>query len=412
MNIVARPNSGNNIKVTSAGIRHSNIHVAPSSGEYKANVYDYGQPAKRGAVSAASQSQTQSHAQTSFTDASEHSMIHSDGDDELQELENEDDDMLRELELLSNPSKLNSSTGIGDEQSESIMQSSVYDEEGNIGAVDIDSSLQDQGAVREEKQDEQAPRSDRGTAREKYKYLNKLRRLAKKGIHVKPMNTANTLDELKEEYERAFHMSNADGSIKVGRRVLMAFVTGIEFANERFKPFKISLNGWSEHVYENIEEYDDALEQLTDSYTSSMEVSPEWTIILGLIGSAFMFHLSNTMFKSMMPSAASASPPNQPTKSQAGLDAEALQQALKANRHGPAKAPLSVSESTGLFNLPTNDTFPELPKSARGVSSRIDELDDDTRSQVSDALDSVRTDSSRKKKKGNAKGNTISVSLN
>ena len=407
MNIVARPNAGNQIKVTSAGIRSSNIHVAPSGGEKNGNVYHVG-GSTRTRSNASSRSQTQT--QSSFTNESRDSMIHSDEDVDMQDFGNEDDDMLRELELLSNPSKLNSATDVGDEHSD---HATSIDTSDHMRHEDHDDMLDDNNGHDVEDVDHgpQQSGTNKSSAREKYKYLNKLRRLAKKGVHVKSMSTANTLHELQEEWERAFHMSNADSSIKVGRRVLMAFVTGIEFANERFKPFKISLNGWSEHVYENIEEYDDALDQLTDSYTSSMELSPEWTIILGLIGSAFMFHLSNTMFKTMMPSGVSSS--KEPNKIDAGLDADALKQALRSNSNPQEKTQsnLPMSVSSNLFKLPTNDTFPELPKSARGISSRIDELDDDTKSQVSDALDSVRTESSRKKKKSVSPGNSISISL-
>ena len=41
----------------------------------------------------------------------------------------------------------------------------------------------------------------------------------------------------------------------------MAFITGIEFLNNKFDPFDIKLDGWGEQINENIDEYDDIFVQ-------------------------------------------------------------------------------------------------------------------------------------------------------
>ena len=41
----------------------------------------------------------------------------------------------------------------------------------------------------------------------------------------------------------------------------MAFVTALEFLNNRFDPFDLKLDGWSENVHEGINEYDDIFEE-------------------------------------------------------------------------------------------------------------------------------------------------------
>ena len=48
----------------------------------------------------------------------------------------------------------------------------------------------------------------------------------------------------------------------------MALISGIEFLNNRFDPFDIKLDGWSESIHENLNEYDDVFEELYEKYNS------------------------------------------------------------------------------------------------------------------------------------------------
>jgi hypothetical protein len=58
------------------------------------------------------------------------------------------------------------------------------------------------------------------------------------------------------------------------------------------------LDGWSEQVHENVNDYDDIFEELHDKYKGSgAKMAPELRLLLSLSGSAFMFHLTNSMFK-------------------------------------------------------------------------------------------------------------------
>jgi hypothetical protein len=80
--------------------------------------------------------------------------------------------------------------------------------------------------------------------------------------------------------------------------MLMAFVTGTEYLNTRYDPFKIKLEGWSEQVHENIEDFDDIFEELHMKYKSKGKaMPPELRLFISLSGSAFMFHLTSKMFK-------------------------------------------------------------------------------------------------------------------
>ena len=83
--------------------------------------------------------------------------------------------------------------------------------------------------------------------------------------------------------------------------MLMACVTGLEFLNNRFDPFSVKLDGWGESVNENVSDYDEIFEELNEKYGGGGEMAPELRLLFTLGGSAFMFHLSNTMFKSSIP---------------------------------------------------------------------------------------------------------------
>jgi len=81
----------------------------------------------------------------------------------------------------------------------------------------------------------------------------------------------------------------------------MACINGIEFLNNRFDPFDIKLDGWSDQLNENLNDYDDVFGELYEKYKSRASMAPELKLLFQLGGSAMMVHMTNTMFKSAMP---------------------------------------------------------------------------------------------------------------
>jgi len=137
---------------------------------------------------------------------------------------------------------------------------------------------------------------------EKFKLLCILERLEKKGIKThKKFSMSSGYEEMKHEFDRLKNQRDMDQSVKFQRKMLIAFVTAIEFINNKFDPFDVKLEGWSENVHEGINEYDDIFEELHEKYKSKASMAPELRLLLSLGGSAFMFHLTNTMFKSSLP---------------------------------------------------------------------------------------------------------------
>lgn len=137
---------------------------------------------------------------------------------------------------------------------------------------------------------------------EKADLLNKLTRLEKKGHNVSKKFTAySSIDEIRTEYRRIMYTIEIEQSIRFSRRMLVACVTGVEFLNKRYNPFDVQLEGWSESVMENVDDYDGVFEELYNKYKTKMHVAPEVKLIMMLGGSAMMFHLTNSMFKAAIP---------------------------------------------------------------------------------------------------------------
>jgi hypothetical protein len=139
-------------------------------------------------------------------------------------------------------------------------------------------------------------------ADEKADLLNKLTRLQKKGFSQnKKFSIHSDLEDLRTEYKRITYGIEADQSIKFQRRMLIACVSGLEFMNKRFDPFDVHLDGWSESMMENLDDYDPVFEDLYAKYRDKVKVAPEIRLIMMVGGSAMMFHLTNSMFKSAIP---------------------------------------------------------------------------------------------------------------
>lgn len=149
-----------------------------------------------------------------------------------------------------------------------------------------------------------APRDPEKERQEKTDLLNKLNRLEAKGFPItKRFTMDNSLDEIKTEYLRLVDARQLETSIKFQRNMLMSVVTGVEWLNNRFDPFDLKLDGWSESVHENVEDYDEIFEELYDKYKERGKMPPEARLIFQLAGSGFMCHLTNSYFRSKMPSA-------------------------------------------------------------------------------------------------------------
>ena len=137
--------------------------------------------------------------------------------------------------------------------------------------------------------------------KKKIDLINKLNRLESKGYTLtKRFTMDNTVEEIQLEYDRLVDATNLEASLRFQRQCMMGVVTGAEFLNSKFNPFDWELDGWSESVHENIEDFDEVFEELYDKYKGRGNMPPEAKLLMSLVGSGFMFHMSNSFFRSKM----------------------------------------------------------------------------------------------------------------
>lgn len=154
----------------------------------------------------------------------------------------------------------------------------------------------------EQHQEERPSNGFTSVDEEKADILNKLARLEKKGFNVnKRLNAYSSIEELRTEVKRVTYSIEVEQSVKFSKRMLVACVTGLEFLNKRYNPFELHLDGWSESVMENQDDYDNVFEELYVKYRSKVNVAPEIKLIMMLGGSAMMFHLTSSMMKAALP---------------------------------------------------------------------------------------------------------------
>ena len=102
---------------------------------------------------------------------------------------------------------------------------------------------------------------------EKQELLLKLLALEKKGVVLtKKYSMSSKLSDLRFELELHKHNAEVDVSVKFQQKLLMAAVRGLEFANKRFDPLGAKLDGWSESVMENLDDYESIFIKLHEKY--------------------------------------------------------------------------------------------------------------------------------------------------
>ena len=134
---------------------------------------------------------------------------------------------------------------------------------------------------------------------EKKEILYQMDRLESKGYKL-PRNFSmqSDLEEMRAEYHRIVREKEIDASIRFQRKAMMFLVSGVEFMNTKFDPISAKLDGWSEQVHDKITDYDDIFEELHEKYKGTgQQMAPELRLLLGVGGSAFMYHLTQSMFK-------------------------------------------------------------------------------------------------------------------
>lgn len=247
--------------------------------------------------------------------------------DDLNNLENELNDLVDENEirrpsiskremqsdLFSKPIKLNtsdvntSSGGVDDDDDDILINEakvgkSMADSDGGKQTWDGYGKFNDIPIQPDKHVPSEPQLSKEEQLREKFKYLRLLEDLESKGVSLsKKYNMDSSILEMRGEYETHVAEREKKNSVKFQGKMLMACITGMEFLNNKFDPFDVKLDGWSEQINENINDYDDIFSELHEKYKSKASMAPEMKLLFQLGGSALMVHMTNTMFKSALP---------------------------------------------------------------------------------------------------------------
>ena len=98
---------------------------------------------------------------------------------------------------------------------------------------------------------------------EKIDLIYKFKKLENQGIRTTMNYNMNSqLDDMRNEYIKLKKQRESENAIKFQRKMLMACITGVEFLNGKFDPFSVKLDGWSESMNENVNDYDEVFEEL------------------------------------------------------------------------------------------------------------------------------------------------------
>ena len=94
--------------------------------------------------------------------------------------------------------------------------------------------------------------------KDKFHFLRKLEALEAKGVTLsRRYSMDSSLDEMRGEYEYILAEKERKNSVQFQGKVLTTLITGLEFLNSKVDPFDIKLDGWSEQISENINDYDE-----------------------------------------------------------------------------------------------------------------------------------------------------------
>ena len=207
--------------------------------------------------------------------------------------------------------------------------------------------------------------------KKKQEILIKLIALEKKGVTLtKNYSLKSSMEELEFEYESQKHSAEIEASVHFQQKILMAAVTGFEFLNKKFDPINAKLEGWSESVMDNIVDYEEIFQKLHEKYKSKASMPPELQLFVTLVGSGFMFHLTNSLFKTAMPGLGDALKDNPDIMNNImGAMGKAMN-----NAQQPQQFQVPVQQPQQQFQVPTQNNLSEQQLNMSGPSMNLSSM--------------------------------------
>jgi|SaaInlStandDraft_6_1057023.scaffolds.fasta_scaffold01970_12 hypothetical protein len=131
----------------------------------------------------------------------------------------------------------------------------------------------------------------------KIELLRKLSDLKTKGYKLsKDYDFSSSIEEMEYEYDLLRSFADRRNGVKLYKGIILNVCSAIEFTNENYNPFDFRLNGWSDHMNVEVDNYDDVLEELYEKYRGAGgSMPPEMKLFLLILASASAFHFSKKM---------------------------------------------------------------------------------------------------------------------
>ena len=103
----------------------------------------------------------------------------------------------------------------------------------------------------------------------------------------------NSVEEIEVELGRLEEQKKLKNSIKWQKRILIGASKGVEWANNKWDPLGLKLNGWSNAIAVEMDDYAEIFEEMGEKYKDSFSVAPEFKLLALVCSSALMYHISS-----------------------------------------------------------------------------------------------------------------------
>jgi hypothetical protein len=212
-----------------------------------------------------------------------------------------DDMSVSQLEVMANQKKVAKKNSEDSEKKVPVFSNKPSDDRRSVSSRSSSFSSSSDGA-RKLKKEKLVSRENKNDdiRKEKSELLCKFSKLNVKGKWSSlRLDMNNSLDDIRNEYERVRSEIQNDRSVAFFKRMLLLGVQGVEMLNNKFDPVGVDLDGWSESMGYSLEnqEYDEVLAELYEKYKSSGNMSPEVKLIFMIISSATMFTITKKITK-------------------------------------------------------------------------------------------------------------------
>jgi hypothetical protein len=226
--------------------------------------------------------------------------------DDLDALENELNDLVEDGGISSKPKsylfggsnnneqkpsvRFNS---IGKSTAETVTEDKTWDGYGKYNNIPMNNNNNESSSQK---------MSNDEILKKKFTYIQKFDEWEKKGVQMSKKYTYDdNLQEMIAEHDSILENKIKKNNVKYYGQMLLTLINGIEMLNSKFDPFDIKLDGLAEQISENLNDYDDVFEELSDKYKDSVKIAPELKLIFKVGSAAAILHVTNTMFKNAVP---------------------------------------------------------------------------------------------------------------